>query len=269
MKKGMFMAVFALVVVAFLAAPLTSYAGGTITGKVTYSGKSEEKEFLFSKFPNPKFCPKNPNKELVKGEKRILPTIQVGKDGGLKAAVVAVNDIEDKAFMDGYKGTDIVSEFCEFLPFTGVVVKKKNFHVENHDSDPDDPGPKGDFPGKKGVLHNPHTFEVLGASSSTVFNIALAEKGSKLDKPVVLRKDKQGSILRLQCDQHEFMQGFFLPVENPHYTVVKDDGTFEIKDVPAGKHKVVAWHPFAGKVEAEVDVTEGGTAQAKFEIKKK
>jgi len=177
--------------------------------------------------------------------------------------------VEDKAFVDGYKGTDIVSEFCEFLPFTGVVVKQKNFHVENHDADPDDPGPKGDFPGKKGVLHNPHTFEVLGPSSSTVFNIALAEKGSKLDKPVVLRKDKQGSMLRLQCDQHEFMQGFFLPVTNPHYTVVNEDGSFEIKDVPAGKHKLVAWHPFAGKIEAEVDVPEGGTAQAKFEIKKK
>ena len=269
MKKGVFMTAFILAVVAFLAAPLASFAGGTITGKVTYTGKAEEKEFLFSKFPNPKFCPKNPHPELVRGEKRILPTIQVGKDGGLKAAVVAVNDIEDQAFMDGYKGTDIVSEFCEFLPFTGVVVKKKNFHVENHDADPDDPGPKGDFPGKKGVLHNPHTFEVLGPSSSTIFNIALAEKGSKLDKPVVLRKDKQGSILRLQCDQHEFMQGFFLPVTNPHYAVVKDDGTFEIKDVPAGKHKLVAWHPIAGKVEAEVDVAEGGTAQAKFEIKKK
>ena len=261
--------IFALAMVAFLATPLTSFAGGTVTGKVTYSGKSEEKEFLFSKFPNPKFCPKNPHKELVRGEKRILPTIEVGKDGGLKAAVVAVTDVEDKAFIDGYKGTDIVSEFCEFLPFTGVVVKQKNFHVENHDADPDDPGPKGDFPGKKGVLHNPHTFEVLGPSSSTVFNIALAEKGSKLDKPVVLRKDKQGSFLRLQCDQHEFMQGFFLPVQNPHYTVVKDDGSFEIKDVPAGKHKLVAWHPFAGKIEAEVDVPEGGTAQAKFEIKKK
>jgi len=268
MKKGVCI-VFALAVVAFLAAPLTSFAGGTITGKVTYSGKAEEKEFLFSKFPNPRFCPKNPHAELVRGEKRILPTIQVGKDGGLKAAVVAVNDIEDQAFMDGYKGTDVIGEFCEFLPFTGVVVKKKNFHVENHDADPDDPGPKGDFPGKKGVLHNPHTFEVLGPSSSTIFNIALAEKGSKLDKPVVLRKDKQGSILRLQCDQHEFMQGFFLPVTNPHYAVVKDDGTFEIKDVPAGKHKLVAWHPIAGKVEAEVDVAEGGTAQAKFEIKKK
>ncbi|MER3421939.1 MAG: hypothetical protein C4293_00600 [Nitrospiraceae bacterium] len=262
MKKGVFVATLAIIVGAFLLAPLTSFAGGTVTGKVTYTGKPEEKEFIFSKFPNPKFCPKTPKKELVKGEKRILPTIEVGKDGGLKAAVVAVKDIEDKAFMDGYKGTDVVAEFCEFLPYTGVVVKQKNFHVENHDADPEDPK------SVKGVLHNPHAFEVLGPSSTTVFNIGLAEKGSKLDKPVVLRKDKQGSVFRLQCDQHEFMQSFFLPVTNPYYAVVKDDGAFEIKDVPAGKHKLVAWHPFAGKIEAEVDVPEGGTAQAKFEIKK-
>jgi hypothetical protein len=253
---------FALVVVAFLAAPLTSYAGGTITGKVTYAGKAEEKEFLFSKFPNPKFCPKIPKKELSQGDKRVLKTIEVGKDGGLKAAVVAVTDVEDKAFTDGYKGTEVVAEFCEFQPYTGVVVKQKNFHVENHDNDPDDPK------SVKGVLHNPHSFEVMGASSTTIFNIGLAEKGSKLDKPAVLRKDKQGSMLRLQCDQHEFMQSFFLPVSNPHYAVVKEDGSFEIQNVPAGKHKIVAWHPFAGKIEAEVDVPEGGKAEAKLQVKK-
>ncbi|MBI5411529.1 MAG: hypothetical protein HZA21_06020 [Nitrospirae bacterium] len=262
MKKGLFIAMCAFVAAAFLAAPLTSYAGGTITGKVTYAGKAEEKEFAFSKFPNPKFCQKIPKKDLSQGAKRILKTIEVGKDGGLKAAVVAVTDVEDKAFTDGYKGTDVASEFCEFLPYTDVVVKQKNFHVENHDNDPDDPK------SVKGVLHNPHAFEVMGASSSTIFNIGLAEKGSKLDKPAVLRKDKQGSMMRLQCDQHEFMQSFFLPVSNPHYAVVKDDGSFEIKDVPAGKHKIVAWHPFAGKVVAEVDVPEGGKAEAKLQVKK-
>jgi hypothetical protein len=265
MKKGALTVVFGLAAAALVAAPLTSYAGGTVTGKVTYAGKSEEKEFLFSKFPNPKFCPKNPHKELVKGDKRILPTITVGKDGGLAGAVVAVLDIEDKAFMDGYKGTDVVAEFCEFLPYTGVVVKQKNFHVENHDSDPDDPK------SVKGVLHNPHSFEVMGPSSTTIFNIGLAEKDSKLDKPAVLRKDKQGSMMRLQCDQHEFMQGFYLPVSNPFYAVVKEDGSFELKDVPAGKHKIVAWHPGDGKgmrVEMEVDVPEGGKAEAKLQLKK-
>jgi len=46
--------------------------------------------------------------------------------------------------------------------------------------------------------------------------------------------------------------------------------SFEIKDVPAGKHKVVAWHPFAAKgkkVEFEVEVADGGTANLKAEIK--
>ncbi len=55
MKKGAMKVVFGVAAAAFLAAPLTSFAGGTISGKVTYPGKSEQKEFSFSKFPNPKF----------------------------------------------------------------------------------------------------------------------------------------------------------------------------------------------------------------------
>ena len=256
---------FGVAAVAFVAAPLTSFAGGTISGKVTFAGKSEQKEFLFSKFPNPKFCPKNPNKSLMDGDKRFLKQVEVAKDGGLKNAVIAVMDIEDKAFMDGYQGTEVVAEFCEFLPFAGVVVNNKSFKVENHDADPEDPK------SLEGVLHNPHSCVVKGTSSATGFNIGLAKKGDKLDKPVVFRggAEKVG-FYRLQCDQHEFMQGFFLPVTSPHFAVAKDDGTFEIKDVPAGKHKVVAWHPFAAKgkrVEFDVDVVDGGTANLKAEIK--
>lgn len=265
MRQGVLTVVLSAAAVAFVAAPLTSFAGGSISGKVTYAGKAEQKEFSFAKFPNPKFCIKNPNKALMDGDKRFLKTIEVGKDGGLKGAVVAVVDVEDKAFVDGYKGTEVVAEFCEFLPFAGVVVNNKSFKVENHDADPDDPK------SVQGVLHNPHSFVVKGSSSATGFNIGLAKKGDKLDKPVVFRggAEKDG-FYRLQCDQHEFMQGFFLPVSNPHFAVVKDDGSFEIKDVPAGKHKVVAWHPFAAKgkkVEFEVEVAEGGTANLKAEIK--
>jgi hypothetical protein len=237
MKTGALLGMSGLIAASFLAAPLASFAGGTVTGKVTYAGKAEQKEFLFSKFPNPKFCPKNPNKELMDGDKRFLRTIEVGKDGGLKNAVVSVRDIEDKAFMDGYGGTDVVAEFCDFQPFSGIVVNKKNFRVK-------------------------------GPSSATIFNIGLAEKGSKLEKPITLRQEKAGSFFRLQCDQHEFMQGFFLPVQNKHYVVVNADGTFELKDVPAGKHKILAWHPFAGKMEAEVDVPEGGSVKADFQVKK-
>ena len=163
----------------------------------------------------------------------------------------------------------VTAELCEFLPYTGVVVNKGKFYVENLDADPDDPGKKGDFPSKEGVLHNPHSFDVLGAKSSTLFNIGLAKKGDSLNKKIKMRMAKRGSVMRLQCDQHEFMQGWYLPVENPYYAVVKGDGSFEIKDVPAGKHKLMAWHPVAGKMEAEVNVPDGGSVKADFVIKGK
>lgn len=264
MKIGTF-TVIATAAVAFLAAPMTSWAGGTVEGKVSFSGKAPApKEFLFSKFPNPKFCIKNENKD-AKGEKRLLHEVEVGKDGGLKNAVVAVTGIKDDKFMAEFKGQDITAKLCEFLPYTGVVTaNQSSFRVMNTDADAGDPK------SVKGVLHNPHSFEVKGAASTTIFNIALPEKDKGLDKPIKLRKADQGSVFKLICDQHEFMQFWALPVTSPHYAVVGEDGKFEIKNVPAGKYKVVAWHPILNKgvpIEQEIEVKDGAEAKAKFEFK--
>jgi hypothetical protein len=122
MKKVGVLTVIAIGAIALLAVPVTSWAGGTVEGKVSFSGKAPApKEFLFEKFPNPKFCIKNENKD-AKGEKRLLHEVQVGKDGGLKNAVVAVTGIKDEKFLAEFKGEDITAKFCEFLPYTGVVV---------------------------------------------------------------------------------------------------------------------------------------------------
>jgi polysaccharide lyase family 4-like protein len=264
-KVGVFMAV-AVGAIALLAVPMTSWAGGTVEGKVSFSGKPPApKEFLFSKFPNPKFCVKNPNKD-AKGEKRLLHEVQVGKDGGLKNAVVAVTGINDEKFQAEFKGEDIIAKLCEFLPYTGAVVpNQSSFRVMNTDADPDDPK------SVKGVLHNPHSFEVTGPSSTTIFNIGLPEKDKGLDKPIRLRKVDKGSVFKLICDQHEFMQFWALPITSPYFAVVGEDGKFEIKDVPAGKYKMVAWHPALNKskpIEQEIEVKDGASASAKFEFTK-
>ena len=265
MKKiGSLMAI-AIGAIALLSAPMTSWAGGTVEGKVSFTGKAPApKEFVFSKFPNPKFCVKNKNKD-AKGEKRLLHEVEVGKDGGLKNAVVAVMGINDEKFQADFKGQDITSELCEFLPYTGVVTaNQSSFRVMNKDADPDDPK------SVKGVLHNPHSFEVKGAASTTIFNIALPEKDKGLDKPIKLRKAADGSVFKLICDQHEFMQFWALPVTSPFYAVVGEDGKFEIKGIPAGKYKVVAWHPAINKgvpIEQEIEVKDGAEAKAKFEFK--
>ncbi|MDA1304052.1 MAG: carboxypeptidase-like regulatory domain-containing protein [Nitrospirae bacterium] len=241
-----------------IAIPLVAQAGGTIKGKVTYSGKAiPAKEFAFSKFPNIEFCKKNPSK---KGDDtRLLKEVEVDGSKGLKNAVVSVRGIEDKGFK--FKA-DVKAQLCEFLPFTGVMANMQNFMVTNEDADASDPK------SKEGVLHNPHSFDVLGAKSQTLFNIGLAKKGDSLDKTIKMKMAKKGSVLRLQCDQHEFMQAWYLPVTNGHVGTTGADGTFEIKDVPAGKHKVLAWHPIAGNVEIEVEVKDGATVEANFDIKK-
>ncbi len=87
MKKVGVLKAIAIGTIALLAAPLPSWAGGTVEGKVSFSGKPPApKEFLFEKFPNPRFCVKNQNKD-AKGEKRLLHEVEVGKDGSLKNAM--------------------------------------------------------------------------------------------------------------------------------------------------------------------------------------
>jgi hypothetical protein len=268
MKKVGTCATVAVGAIAFLAAPMTSWAGGSVEGKVSFSGKAPApKEFLFSKFPNPKFCVQNPNKDAT-GEKRLLHEVEVGKDGGLKNAVVAVTGITDEKFVTEFKGEDIQAELCEFKPYTGAVVpNQSSFRVMNNDADPNDPK------SVKGVLHNPHSFKVkIGKpGSATIFNNALPGKGKGLNKPLKPNSPQAGvDIFKLICDQHEFMQFWALPVTSPHYAVVGEDGKFSIKDVPAGKYKVVAWHPALNKgvpIQQELEVKDGAAAAAKFEFK--
>src|SRR5207302_3514938 len=136
MKKVGVLTAIVIVSIALLAVPMTSWAGGTVEGKVSFSGNPPApKEFLFAKFPNPRFCVKNPNKD-AKGEKRLLHEVQVGKDGGLKNAVVAIEGINDEKFVADFKGQDIEAELCEFKPYTGVVVEnQQSFRVVNNDEE--------------------------------------------------------------------------------------------------------------------------------------
>ena len=90
MKKVGILSAMALGTLAFLMVPMMSWAGGTVEGKVSFSGKPPApKEFLFSKFPNPKFCVKNESKD-AKGEKRLLREVEVGKALGQTGSAVAL-----------------------------------------------------------------------------------------------------------------------------------------------------------------------------------
>lgn len=232
--------------------------GGTVSGKVTFKGAvPAPKTFELAKFPQPKYCGQVDSDG--KGN-RLLREVSV-KDGALQDVVVAIEHVEKgKAFK--FAGTDTHADKCRFLvqggpsKFVGVVMKKAEFRVKNLDADPTDPK------AATGVLHNPHLYEEAGSASSTIFNLPLPDLNGVINKPVILRKKE--SMLHVQCDQHNYMNAYYYPVDNPYYAIVGEDGSFSIDGVPPGEYEVHAWHPTLGVQEAKITVAAGGKVSQNF-----
>jgi len=263
--KGIVSAVTLAIAAGLIGAPMVSAYeeaavadGGAVTGKITFKGAvPDPKLHPFAKFPNPGFC----GKFDADGKgNRVVQQVNV-KGGALADVVVYIEEIEKgKPFK--FEGTDVQANGCRFQvqggpsTLTGVVVKKAELRVLNTDADPTDPK------AATGVLHNPHGYEKMGASSSTLFNLPLPEKGQTIKKPVILRK--KNSVMLIECDQHNYMQVYFQPIENPYYAIVGEDGTFAIDGVPPGSYEVHAFHPILGDQEAKVTVAAKGKATADF-----
>ena len=245
--------------------PSSASAGATIIGTVTYYGQPQEESYPTSKNPEKDYCAtlvsKKPALFRNDGELRVVQTLQVRPDGALKDAIVAVQDIVDQTFVTTYPGTEVRIEECTFLPYTTAVVDKRNFHVVNLDP--------ADHAVAQTISHNPHGTEVIGLASRTLFNIALAVKGAEINKTISLRQVQHGSAVRLVCDQHAYMQAWFLPVTNAYFGTTGSEGTFEIKNVPQGRHVLKAWHPKAGMMDVDVVVPESGQVRVNIEIPKK
>jgi len=50
----------------------------------------------------------------------------------------------------------------------------------------------------------------------------------------------------LQCNIHPFMVGHLLAQKHPYMAVSGEDGSFEIKNLPTGKHEIQLWHEAPG-----------------------
>lgn len=238
--------------------------GATLSGMVTLKGKAPApKTFPIAKFPQPDFC----SGVDTKGGERLLHDVSVGKGNALQDVVVVIKGIkEGKPY--GLKKTHVDMDVCKFIvtggpsTFVGVVSPTVNFTVTNNDEAPD---PKtGEV---IGVLHNPHAFGIAPRKNpSTMFNLGMPEKGQTISFKKDMRKIRRAPVMKLQCDQHEYMQAWFRSVRHPYYAQVGADGSFSIDQIPAGKYKVVAWHPILGEQTQEVTFGAGAKESLKFEF---
>lgn len=205
--------------------------GGAIKGKVTYNGTVPMRTVLPTK-----------DAEICGGPRKV-PTVIVGADKGVKDTLVSVQGIaKGKAWPAAAQAPTLDQKDCVFTPHV-LVIPVGRLAVAN--SDP--------------VLHNTHGFY----DKRTAFNVALPNQGQKIDVEL-----KRPGTVRIECDSHGWMLSWIHVVENPYYAVTGEDGTFEIKDVPPGKYKIVANQEHTGPMTMDVEVASGATVDLPIELKK-
>ncbi|CAI2718534.1 carboxypeptidase-like regulatory domain-containing protein [Nitrospina watsonii] len=229
--------------------------GGSISGVVTLKGDAPEPIMEdLNKGKNVEFCATHPDTQ----EGNVRPRHKVVANGGkLKNTVVFIEDISKGKAWPGPINFDFKN--CDIEPKVAVVrrpprgVREGLVSITNQDPD---------------ILHNPHGYSVMGARRKTLFNKPLPSKGDVADVTKNLMRMRPGRDQHffLQCDQHNFMEADARVVWNPYFTVSSDDGSFKIDQIPAGKYKVTAWHPYVGTVTKEVTVSGGADAKQDFEL---
>ncbi|MDP6980708.1 MAG: carboxypeptidase regulatory-like domain-containing protein [Myxococcota bacterium] len=211
--------------------------GGSVSGTVKFSGT----------VPEPESMAINKDMEVCGGDHRLHETVKVAS-GGLSEVVVALKGVkEGKAWDPEIAKANVLQEKCAFLPYLQIMKKGGDLEVKNGDA----------------VSHNIHTYEMIGRARVSQFNVQ-QPAGSSFNKPIKMRR---GNVIRMECDQHDFMIGWAYVPDNPYYAVVAADGTFSIADVPAGTYKAEAWHPYLGIKKGKVTVEAGGAAALDFEFK--
>ena len=117
-----------------------------------------------------------------------------------------------------------------------------------------------DFLNSDDVLHNVFSPDACAEK----FNLGSWPKGQTR----AYTFKNQGCSPVLLCNVHPEMEGYVITLQNPYFAVSDKDGNFTIKNVPAGKYTVKIWHEKLKGASQEVTVTESGSTEVTFEIKK-
>lgn len=194
---------------------------------------------LTGKPPEMKVPAKRKDMDFCK-DKPIPLNAVIAKDGKLKDVIVRIGNggvagdwkaPEQPAVLD--------QRDCMYEPRIQGVVSGQTIEIRNSDA----------------TLHNVHTYR----GSETWFNQA-QPKGAA---PIVKDVEEKG-LIKVTCDVHPWMRSFVVATDHPFFAVSGEDGSFAIKDVPAGKYELEAWHSHYGLKKASVEVADGKQAEVTF-----
>ena len=202
-------------------------SAGDVTGKISFAGVAPKPVLI--RMDADKVCKGSHSSQTVSEE------VVVNSNKTLKNVFVYVKSGLTQKFPAPSTSVILDQKGCEYSPHVFGIQVGQELLVTNSDA----------------TLHNVHG---LGKKNPQ-FNTAQPLKGMKLKK----KFDKSEVMMKLKCEVHNWMNTYAGVVDNPFFDVSDANGTFSLKNVPAGSYTIEAWHEKFGVKEIKVTVTDKGT----------
>lgn len=226
------------------AKPVVSYfkvdpaTAGTITGRISYVGRPPARKAIDMS--------EDPACVGARHEKAFDESVVVGRGSGLANVFVYIKSgLEGKKFAVPADVVVINQGGCQFHPhIIGVQVDQP---VQITNTDP--------------VTHNIHPMAVTNREWNHSQGPGDPALNRKFIKPEIM--------IPVKCNIHGWMHSYIGVVDHPYFAVSKDDGTFQITNLPPGTYTLGTWQEKLGTQEQQVTVAPGGEATINFSYKGK
>jgi plastocyanin len=204
---------------------------GSITGTVKYDGTA----------PKPKQVDITKDKEVCGLKPHFEEDLMVGSDGGIANAIIYIADAKAAPKPET---VNFDQKGCDYVPHVLAFPAGSTIKIINDD----------------GILHNIHTY----STKNPTVNIAQPKFKKVVDVTVA-----DPELIKVTCDAHGWMHGWWFSSANPYYAVTDDKGSFTIKDVPAGDYEVTIWQEKLGEQKQKVTVKAGAPTTLDVSMKPK
>jgi plastocyanin len=147
----------------------------------------------------------------------------VSKDGGLGNVFVYIKDGLGSYWVDvPPEPVKLDQNGCRYTPHVLGVRAGQTLEVSNSDE----------------TMHNVHALATVNGD----FNFGQPIKGQKDRKTFA----SQEVMVTFKCNVHPWMNAYAGVVNHPYFAVTASEGSFRLKDVPAGTYTLEAWHEKLG-----------------------
>jgi plastocyanin len=153
------------------------------------------------------------------------------------SAAVWIGSIPQKTFSPPAKHVIVDQNHLKFIPHVTVISQ----------------GTTVDFLNSEPTLHNVF-WPYISGNKKLANNLGTRPMGQKMSFTF-----NNPGVIPLLCNVHTEMSGYIVVVPTPYFAVSGQDGSFEIKDVPAGHYTLNFWNEAGTKVNSQqVDVAADG-----------